>query len=283
MPDGSGFGPCDCGGGMDAGDGADAGGGTDDAGTPADAGGSTDAAVDAGPDPDDCDPVADTGCAAGEKCSWKVESTAPMVGRTTCVPEGTVAVGGECTWAAADAGGYDDCVGGSWCVGGECRPACDATDDTCASGSVCSEYVGSFADRENLGACEETCNLITQDCVDGEACYLDLSSGAALCSPPSSGAESREQGDDCEFVNDCPLGYGCALNDDPVSPTGLVCAYYCDAAGGGGPACTDTEGPGAGFGCESLQDLYTGLPDSIPTAVGICVPCADYPSAPGCS
>lgn len=284
LPDGTGFGPCDCGGGMDAGGGdADAGGGGDDAGTTTDGATGTDAATDAAlPDPDDCDPVENTGCDADEKCSWKLESLDPIAGRTTCVPEGTAEVDESCTREDVDSGGYDDCVGGSWCNAGVCTPICHETDAVCAEG-VCQDYMGVFDDREGVGACIPTCNLITQDCDGAEGCYLSLTTGSATCSATASGAETKMQGDDCDLINDCPVGYGCHLNDDPVSPTGLVCAYYCDAAGSGGPSCTDTEGPGAGFGCISLQDLYSGLPASIPDAVGICVPCADYPSAPGCS
>ena len=58
--------------------------------------------------------------------------------------------------------------------------------------------------------------------------------------------------------------------NDPNNPTGLVCAFFCDADGGGGPVCSDTGGPGAAFVCVRVNDFYSDV-DSAPPSLGICV------------
>src|SRR5688500_4614995 len=69
--------------------------------------------VDAGPDPVACDPVAQTGCAAEEKCTWLVEQVDPdYLARSACVPNGATAIGAACTSGEMMPGaesGYDDC------------------------------------------------------------------------------------------------------------------------------------------------------------------------------
>src|SRR5205823_11766044 len=45
-----------------------------------------------------CNPVTQTGCAAGQKCTWVTDATTPMpLGHIDCVMDGTVALGGTCT------------------------------------------------------------------------------------------------------------------------------------------------------------------------------------------
>ncbi len=274
--DGTSYGACNCGG-TDGGLGTDS-GVVDGSMMTADAG------ADAGTDPNACDPLANTGCGAGEKCAWKVESLDPPpgTGLTTCVPDGTASVGDACSVAAPGDGGYDDCVGGSWCVGGVCAPICDTAAGTC-TGGVCRAYSGRFTDRTGVGVCVPTCDPLAQDCADTtHGCFLSVSDGAASCSSPSF-STTGQQGDACMYTNGCARGFGCHLPNAPTSATGVLCAYYCDAGGGSGPSCTDASGPGTGFGCASLRTFLTGLPASIPSDIGICVPCADYPTTAGCT
>jgi hypothetical protein len=129
---------------------------------------SPDAAADATPSCPDgaagaCDPITQTGCAPGQKCTWirVAISGAQEIGSLGCEPDGTVAAGGACTYGAAkpttcDLGtGYDDCTAGLVCdaptdvdqAHGTCAPICDvnASPGSCAAGATCATHTGYFA------------------------------------------------------------------------------------------------------------------------------------------
>src|SRR5687767_10282055 len=93
-----------CGGGDDSGDDDD---GTPDAGDPIDIDGGIGGEPDAMVSTAECNPVSQTGCAAGEKCS----SIRDMP--TSCQAAGTVTGGGPCT--VPEGGGPDDCEAGFIC------------------------------------------------------------------------------------------------------------------------------------------------------------------------
>jgi hypothetical protein len=86
-----------------------------------------------------CDPVADTGCAAGLSCYFVVDAV-------SCYPSGSTAVGEPCT-------ALTECVPGAMCVatpaGTRCRPTCRTTEDGCAEGERCV----AFAPTTDWGAC----------------------------------------------------------------------------------------------------------------------------------
>ena len=75
------------------------------------------------------------------------------------------------------------------------------------------------------------------------------------------------------FLNDCQPGYGCNLLDDPLMPTGQVCAFFCDASGMGSPGCGD--GPGPAFTCVPINGFY-GDVDNVATNIGMCVDCMEW-------
>jgi hypothetical protein len=78
-----------------------------------------------------CNPITQQGCDAGEKCSWLVVQEDPFLGRTDCVPDGTVAVGGACTEGPpGETTGYDDCAAGSLCIAGMCKTICSIEPDS---------------------------------------------------------------------------------------------------------------------------------------------------------
>jgi len=111
------------------------------------------------------------------------------------------------------------------------------------------------------------CDPLLQDCPVGtDGCYVVIPSGETACATPG----TKSLGQDCSYINDCIPGEGCALINDPNNPTGLVCAFFCDADGAGGPTCSDTGGPGPTFVCVRLNDFY-GDVDSAPPNLGICV------------
>lgn len=285
LPDGSGFGDCDCGSDAGTDSGTDAAmdatldvgvdSGDVDAGEDA----AADTAADAGPDPDECDPLTNTGCGPDQKCSWLRDEESGSDGRTTCVPDGDVVVGDECM-TVGEAGGFtDDCVGGAFCFGGECSVTCDDADDMCADGTHCIPLGGVFGDREDVGVCIFSCDVLTQDCDGDENCYINLTSGEPSCGLPA--ADAGSQGDACPFLNSCEAAHGCVL--DYGLGDGLECAFYCDPDSAGGPECDDVGGPGAAFTCVAFQDWYAGLPATIPDTIGMCVDCTRIdPGTRGC-
>ena len=214
--------------------------------------------IDAGPGAPDaylgpCNPVANTGCDSGYKCTQADYGAGPM---TRCAPDGTIGVGAACS----SNGMYDDCVGGAFCVGGVCTQICSTTPDSCAMGSACTVYSGVFADQTNTGVCVDDCDAITQDCtVPGDACFLSIASGQTTCA--SVQFPSNTQGDACMFINGCAEGFGCVLNNDPVMPTGLECAQFCATAAS---TCS------AGFNCCEIRSFYADAPD-VPAGLGMCV------------
>src|SRR5678815_4710393 len=81
-----------------------------------------DAAPDAGPDADLCDidvcnPVAQTSCGLGEKCTWIHLDSSTGRGELGCVADQPVASGDACTVGPdGPTTGYDDCARGDLCV-----------------------------------------------------------------------------------------------------------------------------------------------------------------------
>lgn len=247
-----------------------------------------------------CNPVANTGCPAGQKCTSIVEATEPdLLTRTGCAPDGAVAIGGTC--ARDMATGVDDCVGGSWCIGGTCEEICSQAPDNCPSDKTCVGFVGLFEDQENTGVCQPACSPSTRvaDCGTDESCYVILSSGKGSCAPPAGGLLTTgtecggtpgTQGCDCQFLNGCEIGYGCMLNNAPTNATGLVCTFFCDPLPAGtGPKCgdsiaggSDVDGPGPSFSCRQVMTFYSNA-ENMPADVGMCINPSTYVTCAGCA
>ncbi len=224
--------------------------------------------------PDDCDPIAETGCPAGQKCTMLTTGTAPMLtARTTCVPDGGATT--TCTTFDGAIGAYDDCASGSFCLAGECAAICSVTPDSCGSNAFCSSFADLFTDREGVGLCQATCAPLAPSCPGGEACYLAAPSGTAQCAPTA--GTPLAQGEPCNYLNECRVGYACALPDG--GPSGRACAYYCNTTGVA-PACDDPIGPGAGFACAPIDAFWPDI--NQPDTLGLCVNCSDYPGLFGC-
>lgn len=206
-----------------------------------------------------CDPVAQTGCSTGKKCTW-VRSSA-SAGALGCVPAGTVARGGGCRYAdggVASGTGYDDCAKGLVCLGGAdagqvgtCAAICDANDVASCTPSdtwSCATYTGVFQSGEAAaiaGVCDPQCDPVTQ---------VRLSDGAAACGSPDSsspafgcyGAPGRTQpsrflcapaGDAAMtegavldlpiYLNSCAPGYAPLLRESTAS-SAVVCSAFCE-------------------------------------------------------
>ncbi|HTE52730.1 MAG TPA: hypothetical protein VK698_17880 [Kofleriaceae bacterium] len=284
-------------------------GGSTPDGAPADA-----APPDAGPGGVVCDPVAQTGCAAGDKCAQLVLSLEPGDVRTACVPDGTVEVGGACvTGEPGEATGYDDCAAGADCTSGSCRRICLVAGDSCPDQFSCSTYLELFKDiTETLvGVCDAVCDPIAQDCpAETDACYLRITdeAGEATCVGVPDESEGREQNDDCSgpFPGKC-YANGCAGGYHPVELNGnATCSAYCrpvatylddpdgDGEGalvgnpiGEAPSDCATERVGVdGQQCRFFQALISDVTgevhDQIPAGYGFCAP-SDNPLIGDCS
>ena len=127
-----------------------------------------------------CDPIDQTGCAAGQKCTWIVDidatATRAEIGHVGCVAAGPQPVGASCSDAVAETtGGADACVAGALCISGACKPICDPQQGggpgACDESDACVTYTGIFESAGDpiAGVCEPGCDPLTQRLVDGNA------------------------------------------------------------------------------------------------------------------
>jgi hypothetical protein len=103
-------------------------------------------------DPTACDPLAQTGCALTEKCTWVWEQLPPF-GQTTPTPDGEITCVANATLPLnADCGprqlGGDRCASGLACIEGRCEAICDplggGAGATCDADQVCTTHAPEF-------------------------------------------------------------------------------------------------------------------------------------------
>jgi hypothetical protein len=116
-----------------------------------------------------CNPLAQTGCLIGEKCTWIVDQLQPQeVGHVGCAPDGSASSDGACIPGPPGPDGFDDCVKGNICLGGECKVICDPQAAPVASGCdaqhFCQRYPGVFESggMTIAGGCDPICDPLTQ-------------------------------------------------------------------------------------------------------------------------
>jgi hypothetical protein len=194
-----------------------------------------------------CNPVAQTGCADSEKCTWQ-DVTADL-GRIACVPNGTVAIGGTCTFLdPGETAGYDDCVRGAYCLSGTCQEICTDAPDSCDSAtSACSSYSGLFEGADvSTGVCDFKCEPGTQERLFDDAagcggsterprgCYGWAWSDSPIeytCTPDISDARHGAPPNplnpqNIPYLNSCDAGYfPWQLNNEPDAPD--ACVAFC--------------------------------------------------------
>jgi hypothetical protein len=207
-------------------------------------GGSDVKLIDAPENPDDgdvsqvCNPIAQTGCQANEKCTWFIDQVTPAeVGHIGCAPlsGSEVALGAACAEGPPGPQGFDNCSKGDICVALECKKICDPQMAGVASGCdaqhSCSRYSGLFEVGGTItaGACDPQCDPLNQNLLAGagntaacgstdpaapnKGCYT-FDFEAFSCAPV--GAATLEKTDRVEpvlspsgnpFVNGCAPGY----------------------------------------------------------------------------
>ena len=170
-----------------------------------------------GPPGGACNILTNTGCEAGQKCTWIRVSVAPPLGQVGCTADGTVDINGSCMYGAAGAAtGFDNCLGGHICLAnpetdqatGTCRKICSLMDASapCATDYACGSYYRFFSNADTdtplAGVCDPTC-----DPLSGNRDYDD----APYCGGPMDGAEPGAKG--------C---YGIPSND--ATPTKFTCS-----------------------------------------------------------
>jgi hypothetical protein len=257
-----------------------------------------------------CNPVSQSGCASGEKCTHINNDTPDPCPRPSfgCVPDGTVLERGACAFGpAGPTTGYDDCVAGQVCVAGICEPICTVSPNSCASGQRCTAYEEIFpSDPQLFGACGLSCDPVTQTrTVDGVAdcgaspgtrgCYGlfdDEFSCAAVPTIVVTSPSSYEQGSAAAsggaFVNGCAPGFAPLLHASNDVSTPIICVAYCDplptslespagAAGASPHSCPDR-----GAATEECRYFWARENASTPTnpdGVGFCWTPENYGSA----
>ncbi len=164
----------------------------------------------------DCDAVAQTGCADGQKCAFVLDIPDTGVGHVACVPDGSAALGEACERPSA-AGDVDTCAKGGHCYNGTCRQTCTRTNDTCDG------QCGNFADANNnplpVQWCLAACDPLAQDCgAANEGCVLSNDGGLCLI------VGNTPEGEPCNFGNACAPGAAC------IGPAGGgACRTMCGA------------------------------------------------------
>ncbi|MCA9648288.1 MAG: hypothetical protein H6712_17385 [Myxococcales bacterium] len=216
-----------------------------------------------------CDPIAQTGCAAGEKCMPWANDGGTSWNATRCSPLNPMPnqVGDPCTVEGSGVSGIDDCDAGMMCWDvdpmtnmGTCielcgcsydSPSCQTPNQTC-----------SISNNAALTICTDVCNpLDPMACDAGQGCYPV--GELFQCAPDASGAGGAE-GDPCAFINVCDPGLVCLAAAAVPGCAGGVgcCASTCSI---------DDPAPGCPVG-SSCVAWYEGgaAPDMCLGTVGVC-------------
>lgn len=252
-----------------------------------------------------CDPLAQSGCAGGEKCSV-VLPPGDGDGTTDCVADGSVAEGEPCQLIERDDGTrIDDCAGPLVC-GPEkvCTPPCVFRErGSCGGEATCVSVNRYFEDvtGADVGLCVPQCDPLepAATCSEGRGCYPFFPTGEFLCATPAGGAAGLLFMDECQpqsspgtcFLNSAPIGavsflaldYDLQSSSTPrVSPFCRAISTHSESAD---PAATAAGDPAlrcgaalmasGGAQCRHINSMYSnselGL---IPDGVGLCVPTA---------
>lgn len=156
-----------------------------------------------------CDPILQSGCEAGQNCTYVgAETTA------SCVAAGPVPANAECSPEERCQRGVCMSINQT---ANRCYQVC-AEDTDCGAGTanVCLTLTGAPFEVCKIPGIYEECNLLTQDCADaGKACYAVAGEDEPICLAEGMGAPGSE----CATAGACVKGHAC-VND--------VCRPLCD-------------------------------------------------------
>lgn len=184
-----------------------------------------------------CQPYVD-GCSDGLKCTLFDDGGDGTFEKLGCsaIVNSPAAELDECTH---DACWQDTCGAGLACAptgqgAGICRAICHEIEDPCdGPEQVCVEVLGP------VGLCRVRCEVLLQNCPDGEGCFFQIATAEPSCAPAN---RANEAGAACASYNDCAVGYQCMPSDViggcPGGGTNC-CATLCDTATG--DACSADE------------------------------------------
>jgi hypothetical protein len=225
-----------------------------------------------GPDvPAHCDPRAQTGCEAGQKCATRfLTEVPPELSEIACVPDGTVEIGSACAYGEAGETGYSDCKAGGECVSGVCKQICDhqGGDPKCDQNHACSLYENIFEsnNRAVAGVCDPKCDPLTQELLVGTNTAACGSTDPAM---PDSGCFTFDQ-----------IDFTCARipGDNPDTPEIEGARHLTDRMPALGPASGDgfyINGCAAGY----LPMIIEQSGSMVVICSGICAPAKTDSSA----
>lgn len=221
----------------------------------------TDSSTDSGGDV--CNPLANTGCPTGEKCSWIIDTFNgnDAIGHIGCVADGGKKVGEACMIGTGGrmATGADNCAAGLYCNGGVCKQVCDPAGGApqCGENFACARYTNTFGNKgetAKAGVCDPTCDPLNNklDSNGAENCGGDLVDDDMDAMTPSvprfgcygiwdeggasrwscAGAGNKAAKHDFElgdrvFINSCAPGYAPVLNKGNGSMV-AICSALCN-------------------------------------------------------
>jgi hypothetical protein len=203
-----------------------------------------------------CNPLAQTGCNANEKCTWIYDLVSMdgtnVLGHVGCAPDGDKAVGAQCTRNAAGAQGWDDCTKDGFCKAkrelimgggtGVCEQICDNNggDPMCGTDAACVAYHNIFevSSMNVAGVCDVKCDPFADNdplhsdpatapsrpgtkCQSYEGCYGNPSDTAL----PTSFSCAREYNTDLHDRDECTATSGNSFsNPNPLGQVGCATA-----------------------------------------------------------
>jgi hypothetical protein len=150
-----------------------------------------------------------------------------------CLPPGTAAIGDECQVTDES----NDCKPGLVCVSDKCHEVCNpksgGAEPKCTK--KCPNTTASIVGNDDVGICsqddgEPDCNLLTQDCPAGEACY-ETAQG-----PRCRDEGTTAAGDSCGESEECVKGTVCY-------PPNTKCRPICKPSDTTHPECEDMFSP----------------------------------------
>lgn len=175
-----------------------------------------------------CNPIANTGCEPGEKCTY--DTTDARV----CAPAGTLPTGAVCTSDADCALGI--CMQFEGWVEQYCYSFCK-TIGHCPDNAPCLELVDKPYKVCEVDAESEfdNCNILAQDCEPGFGCYATGSDDLPVCVELGTDKGTESVGGTCQVASDCEPGLHCvndrcyevcSLNDAEACGIFKQCAGY---------------------------------------------------------